>query len=52
MDELAWCALRYAPEVVEPLAPRAIVEVKALNQDDIVEVEGTFDAPARRWSRQ
>ena len=27
--------------------PRTIVEVKALNQDDIVEVEGTFYAPAK-----
>lgn len=30
-----------------PYPPRTIVEVKALNQDDIVEVEGTFYAPAR-----
>jgi 2-iminobutanoate/2-iminopropanoate deaminase len=31
-----------------PYPPRTIVEVKALNQDDIVEVEGTFYAPAKR----
>jgi enamine deaminase RidA (YjgF/YER057c/UK114 family) len=30
-----------------PYPPRTIVEVKALNQDDIVEVEGTFYVPAR-----
>jgi enamine deaminase RidA (YjgF/YER057c/UK114 family) len=30
-----------------PYPPRTIVEVRALNQDDIVEVEGTFYAPAR-----
>jgi enamine deaminase RidA (YjgF/YER057c/UK114 family) len=30
-----------------PFPPRTIVEVKALNQDDIVEVEGTFYAPVR-----
>ena len=30
-----------------PYPPRTIVEVKALNQDDIVEVEGTFYAPAK-----
>jgi enamine deaminase RidA (YjgF/YER057c/UK114 family) len=29
-----------------PYPPRTIVEVNALNQDDIVEVEGTFYAPA------
>jgi 2-iminobutanoate/2-iminopropanoate deaminase len=28
-----------------PYPPRTIVEVRALNQDDIVEVEGTFYAP-------
>jgi 2-iminobutanoate/2-iminopropanoate deaminase len=28
--------------------PRTIVEVRALNQDDIVEVEGTFYAPVTR----
>jgi enamine deaminase RidA (YjgF/YER057c/UK114 family) len=28
--------------------PRTIVEVRALNQDDIVEVEGTFYCPVRR----
>ena len=28
--------------------PRTIVEVRRLNQDDIVEVEGTFYAPAAR----
>jgi len=28
-----------------PFPPRTIVEVRALNQDDIVEVEGTFYAP-------
>ena len=31
-----------------PYPPRTIVEVDRLNQDDIVEVEGTFYAPARR----
>jgi enamine deaminase RidA (YjgF/YER057c/UK114 family) len=30
-----------------PYPPRTIVEIKALNQDDIVEVEGTFYVPAR-----
>ncbi len=30
-----------------PYPPRTIVEVRALNQDDIVEVEGTFYAPVR-----
>ena len=30
-----------------PYPPRTIVEVSRLNQDDIVEVEGTFYAPAR-----
>jgi enamine deaminase RidA (YjgF/YER057c/UK114 family) len=30
-----------------PYPPRTIVEVRALNQGDIVEVEGTFYAPAR-----
>ena len=29
-----------------PYPPRTIVEVRRLNQDDIVEVEGTFYAPA------
>ena len=31
-----------------PYPPRTIVEVDRLNQDDIVEVEGTFYAPVRR----
>ena len=31
-----------------PYPPRTIVEVDRLNQDDIVEVEGTFYAPARK----
>lgn len=31
-----------------PYPPRTIVEVDRLNQDDIVEIEGTFYAPARR----
>jgi enamine deaminase RidA (YjgF/YER057c/UK114 family) len=31
-----------------PYPPRTIVEVDRLNQDDIVEVEGTFYAPAQR----
>ena len=31
-----------------PYPPRTIVEVHRLNQDDIVEVEGTFYAPAKR----
>jgi 2-iminobutanoate/2-iminopropanoate deaminase len=30
-----------------PYPPRTIVEVSRLNQDDIVEVEGTFFCPAR-----
>ncbi len=30
-----------------PFPPRTIVEVSRLNQDDIVEVEGTFYAPAQ-----
>ena len=30
-----------------PYPPRAIVEVDRLNQDDIVEVEGTFYAPLK-----
>ncbi len=30
-----------------PYPPRTIVEVSRLNQDDIVEVEGTFYAPLR-----
>ena len=32
----------------DPYPPRTIVEVRALNQDDIVEVEGTFYCPAQR----
>ena len=31
-----------------PYPPRTIVEVRWLNQDDIVEVEGTFYAPVKR----
>jgi enamine deaminase RidA (YjgF/YER057c/UK114 family) len=31
-----------------PYPPRTIVEVSRLNQDDIVEVEGTFFAPVRK----
>jgi 2-iminobutanoate/2-iminopropanoate deaminase len=31
-----------------PYPPRTIIEVHRLNQDDIVEVEGTFFAPATR----
>jgi enamine deaminase RidA (YjgF/YER057c/UK114 family) len=31
-----------------PYPPRSIVEVRALNQDDIVEVEGTFFCPLRK----
>lgn len=30
-----------------PFPPRTIVEVARLNQDDVVEVEGTFFAPGR-----
>jgi 2-iminobutanoate/2-iminopropanoate deaminase len=30
-----------------PYPPRTIVEVARLNQDDVVEVEGTFCAPAK-----
>jgi 2-iminobutanoate/2-iminopropanoate deaminase len=32
----------------EPYPPRTIVEVRRLNQDDIVEVEGTFFCPAKQ----
>ncbi len=32
----------------DPYPPRTIVEVRRLNQDDIVEIEGTFYAPAKR----
>jgi hypothetical protein len=47
---------RYRPLVNEiqeelwgkgPYPPRTIVEVHRLNDDDIVEVEGTFHVPAR-----
>ena len=31
-----------------PFPPRTIVEVARLNQDDIVEVEGTFYVPAKK----
>jgi 2-iminobutanoate/2-iminopropanoate deaminase len=31
-----------------PYPPRTIIEVDRLNQDDIVEVEGTFYAPTKR----
>ena len=31
-----------------PYPPRTIIEVQRLNQDDIVEVEGTFYAPAKK----
>lgn len=31
-----------------PYPPRTIVEVRRLNQDDIMEVEGTFYAPAKQ----
>ena len=31
-----------------PFPPRTIVEVARLNQDDIVEVEGTFYTPAKK----
>lgn len=31
-----------------PYPPRTIVEVRRLNQDDMMEVEGTFYAPARQ----
>jgi 2-iminobutanoate/2-iminopropanoate deaminase len=30
-----------------PYPPRTIVEVQCLNQDDILEAEGTFALPAR-----
>jgi enamine deaminase RidA (YjgF/YER057c/UK114 family) len=33
-----------------PYPPRSIVEVTRLNQDDIVEVEGTFFCPAKALS--
>ena len=39
-----------------PYPPRTIVEVDRLNQDDIVEVEGTFYAPVKgykyHWNRK
>jgi 2-iminobutanoate/2-iminopropanoate deaminase len=31
-----------------PYPPRTIIEVQRMNQDDIVEVEGTFYAPVKR----
>ena len=31
-----------------PYPPRTTIEVHRLNQDDIVEIEGTFYAPAKR----
>ncbi|MGA8612412.1 MAG: RidA family protein [Xanthobacteraceae bacterium] len=31
-----------------PYPPRTVVEVSRLNQDDVVEVEGTFFCPARK----
>ena len=31
-----------------PYPPRTIVEVSRLNQDDVMEVEGTFHAPVKR----
>jgi enamine deaminase RidA (YjgF/YER057c/UK114 family) len=31
-----------------PYPPRTIIEVQRLNQDDIVEVEGTFYAPVKK----
>jgi 2-iminobutanoate/2-iminopropanoate deaminase len=34
-----------------PYPPRTIIEVHRLNQDDIVEVEGTFFAPRKRAQR-
>jgi 2-iminobutanoate/2-iminopropanoate deaminase len=30
------------------LSPRTIIEVDRLNQDDIIEVEGTFYAPIKK----
>lgn len=35
-----------------PYPPRAIVEVSRLNQDDIVEIEGTFHVPGRPSKRR
>jgi enamine deaminase RidA (YjgF/YER057c/UK114 family) len=32
----------------DPYPPRTVIEVGRLNQDDIVEVEGTFYAPTRK----
>ncbi|WP_164828047.1 RidA family protein, partial [Paenibacillus ehimensis] len=34
-----------------PYPPRTIIEVDRLNQDDIVEVEGTFYAPLKKGNR-
>ncbi len=31
-----------------PYPPRTILEVKGLNQDDIMEVDGTFYSPAKK----
>jgi 2-iminobutanoate/2-iminopropanoate deaminase len=36
----------------DPYPPRTIVEVQRLNQDDIVEVEGTFYAPSQTLTRR
>lgn len=35
-----------------PYPPRTIVEVSRLNQDDIVEIEGTFHVPAKPSKRR
>lgn len=43
-----WCRARRRGRGPGPYPPRTIPEVDRLNQDDIVEVEGTFYAPPER----
>jgi enamine deaminase RidA (YjgF/YER057c/UK114 family) len=49
MDRLRPLVNKVQAELWEggPYPPRTIVEVRRLNQDDIVEVEGTFYAPVK-----
>jgi 2-iminobutanoate/2-iminopropanoate deaminase len=42
------CGLSSSSPTCSAFAPRTIIEVHRLNQDDIVEVEGTFYAPIAR----
>ena len=48
-DEAAWTIIdRISQKYTgRPYPPRTIVEVARLNQDDIVEVEGTFYVPKK-----